>query len=154
MVDCPLMNIEKDIGFVGTFEHQLDEKKRLSVPSDFRKLLETGSDGKINLYIRKEDGMIQVFTPEGVALMTQKYREESIENPRIRERMRRLGSSFQRKILDAQGRIMLPEDFIAYASLQRDAVIVGAMGWFEIWSKEVWDSLPDQIEESYHSPGG
>ena len=142
------MDLEKDIGFVGKFEHQLDEKKRLSIPSDFRRLLKAGMDGKVNLYLRKEDGMIQLFTSEGVALMTRKYREESVEDPVIRGKMRRLGSSFKRKTLDGQGRVMIPEEYVRYAGLTRDAVIVGAMGWFEIWAREVWDRLPDNESET------
>ena len=91
--------------------------------------------------------MIQLFTSEGVALMTRKYREESIEDPAIREKMRRLGSSFQRKTLDGQGRVMIPEDYIRYAKLGKDVMIAGAMGWFEIWAKEVWDALPENRED-------
>jgi hypothetical protein len=33
-------------------------------------------------------------------------------------------------------------------------MIVGAMGWFEIWAKEVWDALPLNESEKGLEYGG
>lgn len=149
------MDKERDIvGFVGTFTHQLDEKKRLSIPSDFRRLLQGELDGKINVYMRKVEGAVQIFAPEGVARMTARYSSESPEDPGFREKMLSIASAFQRKALDGQGRVMIPDEFISHANLKKNIVVMGAFGWFEIWSKETWKKMQKQKTDKNRYPGG
>jgi MraZ protein len=43
--------------------------------------------------------------------------------------------------IDVQGRVLLPPALRAAAGLARDAVVVGVLNRFEIWSPEGWESF-------------
>ena len=40
---------------------------------------------------------------------------------------------------DAQGRVLLNKELLAYAGIEKDAVIVGCGEYAEIWSAEAYD---------------
>ena len=49
---------------------------------------------------------------------------------------------------DKQGRVLIPVPLREYASLDKQAVIVGAGDHVEIWSREKYDYYDDQVAES------
>ena len=49
---------------------------------------------------------------------------------------------------DKQGRVLIPVPLREYASLGKQAVIVGAGDHVEIWSREKYDYYDDQVAES------
>ena len=48
--------------------------------------------------------------------------------------------------LDVQGRILLPPTLREAARLERDAVVVGVLNRFEVWSPESWDGFVKESE--------
>ena len=50
--------------------------------------------------------------------------------------------------MDAQGRILLPKHLLAYAELEKDALIIGAGNRAEIWNPEVYEqTMADMTDE-------
>ena len=43
---------------------------------------------------------------------------------------------------DKQGRIVIPQDLIDYAHIEKELVTRGAMSKIEVWAKEEWEA-PD-----------
>ena len=48
--------------------------------------------------------------------------------------------------IDVQGRILLPPSLRQAAGLGRDAVVVGVLNRFEVWSPESWDTFVRESE--------
>ena len=48
--------------------------------------------------------------------------------------------------IDVQGRILLPPSLRQSASLTRDAVVVGVLNRFEVWSPDAWDGFVRESE--------
>ena len=42
---------------------------------------------------------------------------------------------------DKQGRFLIPPQLRAFASIERDAVIIGVSDRIEVWAKEKWDDF-------------
>ena len=48
--------------------------------------------------------------------------------------------------LDLQGRILVPPTLRVAAGLEREAVVVGVLSRFEVWSPEAWDGFVRESE--------
>ncbi len=119
------------MSFLGQYEHNLDAKDRLTVPSKFRAVL---ADGVV--LAKGLDPSVWVFAPAGYERFTKGFLGET--NP-LGKRGRMLrrhfhGGAFDES-LDSAGRIRLPKKLIEHADLgEGPCVIVGSDDWFEIWS--------------------
>lgn len=123
--------------FTGTFERQLDEKGRLALPSNFRKLLGD------RCYLAK--GLDQCVTVVAAAVFEAEA-AEMIARARARElprnQLRALAFSAFPVALDKQGRVTLDEQLRAYAELKvgQPVVVTGSFDRIEIWSPERYAS--------------
>jgi MraZ protein len=123
------------VSFRGQFEHSLDAKDRLTVPSKFRAAL---ADGVVLL--KGLHPSVWVFSPEGYRRFTERFLGEL--NPLgSKGRDLRLyfsSNSFDDK-LDSAGRVHVPRKLLDHAGLaEGPAMVVGADEWFEIWRPEGW----------------
>ena len=125
--------MKKDV-FMGSVEHQLDDKNRLRIPSKFKKAL-VGEDGhKTYSFMRGKNGCIFVMEDE---LLQNKLsyaangsmRDASPESRAI------FGWIFPAEE-DAQGRVTLPLQLKAVAGITKDVITVGHGDRLEIWDKE------------------
>ena len=48
---------------------------------------------------------------------------------------------------DGQGRVLIPADLLAYAGIQKGAVIVGCGRRAEIWAEEIWNEKNNSESE-------
>ena len=53
---------------------------------------------------------------------------------------RKLANRSERVNLDSAGRIMVKDDFKAFAKLDREALVVGVAGRIELWNQAEWDA--------------
>ena len=51
--------------------------------------------------------------------------------------------------MDGNGRVLLPSSLREFAGLSREAVLVGLMNKFEIWSRERWDEFMRRPDGSF-----
>ncbi len=116
----------------GRYQHNIDAKGRIFVPAKLReKLGETFiaaavMDHCVSLYSMEEwDKLIEGLsnTP-----MTQ-----------ARKLLRYISTNAADVQVDAQGRILLPKHLLAYASLEKEALVVGAGKRAEIWNPVLYE---------------
>ena len=50
-----------------------------------------------------------------------------------------------------QGRILIPADLRKYASLEKEAVIIGVHDRIEIWSRDKWEAYSENAMENYNT---
>lgn len=118
--------------FMGEFDHSIDTKGRIIVPSKFREGL--GDEFVITLGL---DGCLFVY-PQNE---WQTFAAELGKLPGTKE-ARQLQRYFLAKAAaceaDKQGRILIPAVLRECAGLEKDIVFVGVLNKIEIWSKERW----------------
>jgi MraZ protein len=129
---------------LGTHEHTIDDKNRLTLPAKFR---ESFADGLV--------------VSKGLDRCLQAYRREDWDRL-VESRLAPLDPFSQeaRRIqrfhfagaaeaeLDKQGRLMIPAPLLEHAQLSRDVVVAGMRDHVEIWDREAWRRELAEIEGS------
>jgi MraZ protein len=122
------------LAFHGTFEHSLDAKNRLTVPSKFRAALA----GKVVL-VRGVDPCISLYPEATYTAMTQAALSGlNPFSPQARELKRMFYGAATDTELDSAGRVMLTPRHLEHAGIGREVVIAGAGGCLELWDRSGW----------------
>ena len=112
------------MAFHGTFDHTLDAKNRLTVPSKFRSALA----GKVFL-VKGADPCLSVFPEETYTAMTaQALTGLNPLSAQARELSRLFYANALEVELDGAGRIMLPARYLDAAGIGGREVIVAGAG--------------------------
>jgi MraZ protein len=123
--------------FKGTYHHRIDAKGRLPVPAAFRRAF--GEQGQVVVTLL--DQCLAAYSPsEWAKLEGQLAALPAFSRP-VKALTRLLASRAADCEIDVQGRILLPLELRQVAGLGRDAVVVGVLNRFEIWSPASWDAF-------------
>jgi MraZ protein len=127
---------------IGEFTHTLDPKKRLSVPSRFRRDL-----GSQAVLTRGLDGCLWLFASPQFEVLASKISSLPMAQSDSRSFARLLLSGASEVEFDSLGRILVPEYLKEYASLKRDVVVAGVHTRIELWDREVWTRYKERLEK-------
>lgn len=122
--------------FMSQYNHTVDAKGRLIVPSKFRDQL-----GDEFVVTKGMDGCLFVYANEDWAVFEKKLAELPMSNRDARMFVRFFLAGAAQVEVDKQGRILLPATLREFAQLEKDVVLVGVGTRIEIWSKENWESM-------------
>jgi MraZ protein len=126
--------------FMGEYQHTLDSKGRLILPSRIREGL-----GETFIATRGLDNCIFVYTKDELAAVEEKMRQLPLLKPEARAYVRYLFSGAAELEPDKQGRILLPTNLREHAKLEKDVVVMGVSSRVEIWSKENWQQYNERM---------
>lgn len=141
-------------GLKGQFNHTIDTKGRLIIPSKLREQL-----GLTFVVTRGQDGCLDAYPNDE----WEKIEEKLNSLPSIKKSVRDLQRFYRAGAMDCeidnQGRILLSPTLREFANLEKDVVIIGNGTKAEIWDKDVWeksnaiesidfDSMEDIFEQS------
>ena len=121
--------------FMGEYNHTIDAKGRLIVPSKFREIL--GDDFVVTKGL---DGCLFVYDNEEWKLFEEKLRALPITNKEARQFVRFFLAGATEAEVDKQGRILIPNVLREFAELIKDVVLVGVGSRIEIWGKERFEN--------------
>lgn len=134
--------------FRGRYEHTIDSKGRISIPSKFREILAEKYNNR--LVITNFDHCLVAFPyEEWNLLIEQKIGTFSIMRKEMSAFLRYFYSSAIDCVIDRQGRLLIPQTLRDYANLQKDVVLVGEGRFIEIFAKERWLEVVKQVEEGF-----
>lgn len=122
--------------FMSEYNHTIDTKGRLIIPSKFRELL-----GEEFVVTKGMDGCLFVYANEEWSIFEQKLTSLPLMNKEARKFARFFLAGAALVELDKQGRILLPANLREFAGLDKDVVLVGVGSRIEIWSKDNWDVM-------------
>ena len=129
------------MAFHGTFEHTLDAKHRLTVPSKFRGALA----GRAFL-VKGVDRCISVYPEQTYSAMTQAALAGlNPFSPEARELRRFFNANAEDVELDSAGRVMLPRTHLEHSGIDRQVVILGAGDSLELWDRESWKTYETDL---------
>ena len=118
------------------YNHTIDTKGRLIVPSKFRDQL-----GDEFVVTKGMDGCLFVYANEDWNAFEQKLTSLPLINKEARKFARFFLAGAAQVEVDKQGRILLPSNLRDFAGLEKDVVLVGVGSRIEIWSRENWESM-------------
>ncbi len=132
--------------FRGRYEHTIDAKGRISVPSKFREVLATQFDER--LIVTNFDQCLWAYpAPEW-----RKVEEKVASLPQFKTEVKALQRFFisaaVESPIDKQGRIIIPSTLRDYADLKKDCIVVGMSQRIEIWGKERWTQVFETAEQT------
>ena len=129
------------MAFTGTFDHNLDAKNRLTIPSKFRAALAGGV-----YLVRGVEKCVSLYpaaTYEQIAQET--LRGINPLSTQGRELRRVLYASALETELDSAGRVMLGPKFLEHAGIDREVVITGVGECLELWDRSAWEAYDNDL---------
>ena len=126
---------------IGEYTHTLDSKKRLSMPSKFRK--EIGGKAIIT---RGLDKCLFVYTRSEWKKVAERIAEMSIGQSNSRGFNRFILSGAVESDVDSGGRILIPDFLKEFAGLKNKVVVAGVYSRIEIWDEKEWSVYKKKME--------
>src|SRR5699024_6841163 len=124
----------------GEYQHNIDPKGRVIVPSKFRE------DLGERFYVTKGlDGCLFVLSPTEWDKLQEKIMAMPISKARSLQRFFFSGAAEMEP--DKQGRILLPQHLREYAGLTKDVAFVGASRRAELWDAARWRAFNAELTE-------
>lgn len=130
--------------FIGTYNYNLDDKNRLTMPSKLREQL--GMKVYVSLGL---DKCLAIYPVEAFEKIVEKISSQNSNDPKVRAYKRTFFANSYQCEIDKQGRIQLTKDSLAKCSIVRDVVIIGADNCVEVWDRERYKALEEQNELDY-----
>ena len=119
--------------FFGTYEHNLDEKGRLVIPSKLREQL-----SPVCYLMKGYDGTLAIFKASDFEKIVERCMSMDLDSLNQRNYLRsQLPTAVQMEI-DKQGRLQIPTILINKYHLEKELVILGMGDRLEIWNKKAY----------------
>ena len=138
--------------FRGSYEHTIDQKGRLSIPSRYRELLRENYEEKF-IVTRSENCLVAYPEAEWIKL-EKRFSQLPHLDKSAKAVMRFLVSSATECPVDKQGRILIPQYLRNHAGLEKDVVLAGMIDKVEIWAKDRWEKEMAETSDQFEELGG
>lgn len=127
--------------FVGEYTYNIDEKKRLAIPSKFRQLL-----GKKAVITRGLDNCLFLYPVKEWQSLAKKISSLPLSQADARGFARIMLAGAMEVDLDRLGRILIPDYLKTYAYLKKKVVVAGVYNRIEIWDEKKWQDYKKKTE--------
>lgn len=138
--------------FRGQYEHTIDPKGRVSIPSRFREVLSAKGDGR--LVITHFDNHLMAYPFDEWRIFEEKMAALPSTNDEVASFIRYLVAGAVDCEVDKQGRILIPPPLRDSGGLTSEVVLAGALKKFEIWDKKRWHDERKKTLENFGSIKG
>jgi len=123
-------------GFVGQYEHQMDEKGRVSLPSAFRR----EADSDTFVLLQWESDYLTLFPAPKWAEVQERLLEFRRSDARAWNQVRMIVANAVEVSPDKQGRILVPSSLQTAAGLSGAVLLSGNIDRVELWDPARYES--------------
>lgn len=123
---------------IGEFNHGMDNKNRIIIPSKLREDL-----GESFIISKGLDGCLYIYPKAEWITFETKLKSLPLTSKDARQFSRFFFSGANEMEPDKMGRILIPQSLLEYAGIVDEVVSVGMMNRVEVWSKEKWKAYND-----------
>ena len=123
---------------IGEFEHTIDTKGRLIMPSKLKDDI-----GEKFVITQGLDGCLFVYSLNEWKNFEEKLRSFPLTNKDARALKRFFLARATDCEIDKQGRFLISANLREFASLEKEVVIIGVLDKIEIWSKDRWQKYSE-----------
>jgi len=128
--------------FIGEYQHTIDPKKRMAMPSKCRVEL-----GKKVVITRGMDKCLFVYPMKTWEKLAEKLGNMPVGESGTRSFVRLMLAGATDVDVDKQGRVLIPDYLMDYAGLKKEATVAGLFDRLEIWDKEKWSKYKLKAEK-------
>lgn len=128
---------------IGEYRHTLDTKKRISLPSKFRKEV-----GKKIVITRGLDNCLFLYTEKEWKNISKQIGGLGMGQSGTRDFSRFILSGATEIEVDTAGRMLIPEHLIDFAAIKSKIVFAGVYTRIELWDEDAWDKNISQVSKS------
>ena len=109
-------------GFVGRYDHNLDPKKRFTIPREWRAMM-------------GDPEFVYVMVIPSVEMESRlaKLREKALFDPALNQVLQTIGSNSEMPPVDGQGRIRISDRLLQFANLTTTVAMLGAVRMIKLW---------------------
>lgn len=122
-----------DTMLIGQYEHTLDSKARLTLPSEYSAELAAGV-----VMTRGMEGCIYLFARSEFERLGEKLRVLSLTDSRARKLRRWLFPQAHAAEPDRQRRVLIPQWLRDVAAITDKVLIAGMDNYIELWNPDTW----------------
>jgi len=128
--------------FIGEYQHTIDPKKRMAMPSKCRVEL-----GKKVVITRGMDKCLFVYPMKTWEKLAEKLGNMPVGESGTRSFVRLMLAGATDVEVDKQGRVLIPDYLMDYAGLKKEVTVAGLFDRLEIWDKEKWSKYKLKAEK-------
>ena len=133
--------------FRGANKVTLDAKGRMAMPTRYRDRIAERSQGRLVVTVDRDKCLLLYPLPDW-----EEVERKLMRMPTLNEsarRLQRLMVGYATDVeLDGHGRLLLPPKLREFASLERDAMLIGQGARFELWDETIWEGNRDRWLEA------
>lgn len=132
----------------GEFELTIDEKNRLLVPAEIRKLIHPELDGEA-FFLTVGMNRVPWLYPERYyqELVSQQISPEITPSPEALEYIQLKFAMASRVEWDKQGRLVIPEKILKRTGLAKEVTLCGMRDHLELWNRADWEARRESLFE-------
>ena len=130
--------------FIGEYQHNLDAKGRIIIPSKFRDELHTTF-----ILTKGLDNCLTIYSLQQWEKILEEINKLPTTKMAVRKYVRTLMGTASECTLDNQGRIQIPSFLAKPANMVKECVVIGVNDHIEIWDKTTWESYYDDASSSF-----
>lgn len=119
--------------FFGRYEHALDAKGRLILPSKLR-----GPFGQHGFLAPHLEGCLALWPEEEFEKEVEARLSQAEGEPAARNAVRDWASEVADTEIDRQGRMAIAPSLRGYAALEQEVLVIGMINRVELWSPASW----------------
>jgi MraZ protein len=126
--------------FFGEYRHSVDDKGRLTIPSQWRPKVDSEDNNFLALPSLTERS-VTVYPPKMIEQLYERFSQISMGDQNGQRAIRRIMSMAHNFVCDKQGRINLNDKLLKHAGLQKSVVLLGEASKFMIYDEAFYDQL-------------
>jgi len=126
--------------FTGTFENKVDQKGRVSLPADYRDLLQKAEARSFYIFPSANIDALEACDESFMQIVANSIEEQADMFSEEEEALSYIISSAKRVSYDSTGRFVLPAEFSQFAEIDDKATFVGMSRRFQIWNPQAYAS--------------
>lgn len=132
------------IMFIGEYNHSIDNKGRVIMPSKFRE--ELGE----KFYVTKGmEGCVFVYDENEWHRLEEKTKQLRLTSKKARQFERIFYAPAREMEFDKQGRFVIPQNLREYADISKEATIIGVSSRIEIWDTDKYEEYMKSEDMDY-----
>ncbi len=124
--------------FLGEFEHSLDSKQRLAIPSELRAVLNPAVNGDSFVAVPGPDDSLMLWPNRTFEQLAQNHGGSLIGDEVLRRFEQSFFSQAARCPLDSAGRVRIPDRLLGRFTLSGAVTILGVRDHLEVIASATW----------------
>ena len=121
---------------MGEFVHALDPKKRLTIPSEWRRAM--GNPDFVYVMRDRNGKCLNLLPKAEMEMLLAKLRQKALFDPALTKAAMLIGANSEQLMIDVQGRIRISDKLLQFANLTTTVVMAGSVRMAKLWNCEAY----------------